>query len=227
MSRTSFSAAAILVFRRDLLLAQRHWGQVAQPLVFFLMVTTLFPLALSPELAELRRIGPGILWVAALLASLLGLELLFRSDHVDGTLEQMLLAGQPLSLLALAKGIAHWTTCGLPLVLLSPFVATGLGVPFGAMPTVMLSLALGTGILSALGAIGSALTLGLRRGSLLLGLLVLPLAMPALIFGARAIDLAVHGDSPRGPLLLLTAMLVLAVTLAPPAIAAALRISAE
>jgi len=227
MSRTSFSAAAILVFRRDLLLAQRHWGQVAQPLVFFLMVTTLFPLALSPELAELRRIGPGILWVAALLASLLGLELLFRSDHVDGTLEQMLLAGQPLSLLALAKGVAHWTTCGLPLVLLSPFVATGLGVPFGAMATVMLSLALGTGILSALGAIGSALTLGLRRGSLLLGLLVLPLAMPALIFGARAIDLAVHGDSPRGPLLLLTAMLVLAVTLAPPAIAAALRISAE
>jgi heme exporter protein B len=227
MSRTSFSAAAILVFRRDLLLAQRHWGQVAQPLVFFLMVTTLFPLALSPELAELRRIGPGILWVAALLASLLGLELLFRSDHVDGTLEQMLLAGQPLSLLALAKGIAHWTTCGLPLVLLSPFVATGLGVPFGAMATVMLSLALGTGILSALGAIGSALTLGLRRGSLLLGLLVLPLAMPALIFGARAVDLAIHGDSPRGPLLLLTAMLVLAVTLAPPAIAAALRISAE
>ena len=227
MSRTSLAAAAFLVFRRDLLLAQRHWGQVAQPLVFFLMVTTLFPLALSPELAELRRIGPGILWVAALLASLLGLELLFRSDHVDGTLEQMLLAGQPLSLLALAKGVAHWTTCGLPLVLLSPFVATGLGVPFGAMATVMLSLALGTGILSALGAIGSALTLGLRRGSLLLGLLVLPLAMPALIFGARAVDLAIHGGSPRGPLLLLTAMLVLAVTLAPPAIAAALRISAE
>jgi heme exporter protein B len=227
MNRTSLPAAAFLVFRRDLLLAQRHWGQVAQPLVFFLMVTTLFPLALSPELAELRRIGAGILWVAALLASLLGLELLFRSDHADGTLEQMLLAGQPLSLLALAKGFAHWTTCGLPLVLLSPFVAAGLGVPFGAMVTVMLSLALGTGILSALGAIGSALTLGLRRGSLLLGLLVLPLAMPALIFGARAIDLAIHGDSPRGPLLLLSAMLVLAVTLAPPAVAAALRISAE
>ena len=227
MSRTSLAAAAFLVFRRDLLLAQRHWGQVAQPLVFFLMVTTLFPLALSPELAELRRVGAGILWVAALLASLLGLELLFRSDHADGTLEQMLLAGQPLSLLALAKGFAHWTTCGLPLVLLSPFVATGLGVPFGAMVTVMVSLALGTAILSALGAIGSALTLGLRRGSLLLGLLVLPLAMPALIFGARAIDLAIHGDSPRGPLLLLAAMLMLAVTLAPPAVAAALRISAE
>jgi heme exporter protein B len=227
MRRTSFPAAAFLVFRRDLLLAQRHWGQVAQPLIFFVMVTTLFPLALSPELAELRRISAGILWVAALLASLLGLELLFRSDHADGTLEQMLLAGQPLSLLALAKGIAHWTTCGLPLVLLSPVAATGLGVQFGALGTVMLSLALGTGILSALGAIGSALTLGLRRGSLLLSLLVLPLAMPALIFGARAIDLAIHGDSARGPLLLLAAMLVLAVTLAPPALAAALRISAE
>jgi len=227
MTRTSLFAAALLVFRRDILLAQRHWGQVAQPLIFFAMVTTLFPLALSPELAELRRISAGILWVAALLASLLGLELLFRSDHADGTLDQILLSGQPLSLLALAKGMAHWMTCGLPLVLLSPVAATGLGVQFGALGTVMLSLALGTGILSALGAIGSALTLGLRRGSLLLSLLVLPLAMPSLIFGARAIDLAIHGDSPRGPLLLLAAMLVLAVTLAPPAVAAALRISAE
>jgi heme exporter protein B len=219
--------AAGLAFRRDLLLAQRHWGQAAQPLIFFLMVTTLFPLALSPELDELRRIGAGVLWVAALLASLLGLELLFRADHADGTLEQMLLAGQPLPVLALAKGFAHWVTCGLPLVLVSPFVATAMGISFDAVGTAMLSLALGTGILSALGAIGSALTLGLRRGSLLLGLLVLPLAMPALIFGARAVDLAVHGDSARGPLLLLAAMLVLAVTLAPFAVAAALRISAE
>jgi heme exporter protein B len=220
-------AAAGLAFRRDLLIAQRHWGQAAQPLIFFLMVTTLFPLALSPELAELRRIGAGVLWVAALLASLLGLELLFKSDHADGTLEQMLLSGQPHAVLALAKGCAHWVTCGLPLVLASPFVATAIGVPFEAVGTAMLSLALGTGLLSALGGIGSALTLGLRRGSLLLGLLVLPLAMPVLIFGARAVDLAVHGDSARGPLLLLAAMLVLAVTLAPFAIAAALRISAE
>lgn len=227
MSRTGLLAAALLVYRRDLLLAQRHWGQVAQPLVFFVMVVTLFPLALSPELSELRRIASGVLWVAALLASLLGLELLFRADHADGSLEQMLLSGQPLAILALAKGLAHWTACGLPLVLLSPFVAATLGVSFGAMDTVMVSLALGTGILSALGAVGSALTLGLRRGSLLLGLLVLPLAMPALIFGARAVDLAIHGDSARGPLLLLAAMLVLAVTLAPAAVAAALRISAE
>ena len=227
MTRTGILGAAWIAYRRDLLLALRHWGQVAQPLIFFVMITTLFPLALDPELAELRRIAAGILWVAALLASLLGLELLFRSDHADGTLEQMCLSGQPLSILALAKGFAHWTVCGLPIVLLTPFVATGIGVPFEAVGTAMQSLALGTGILSALGAIGSALTLGLRRGSLLLGLLVLPLAMPALIFGARAIDLSIHGDSARGPLLLLAAMLVLALTLAPPAVAAALRISAE
>jgi heme exporter protein B len=227
MNRTGLAAAAALTFRRDLLLAVRHWGQVAQPLVFFVMAVTLFPLALGPELAELRGVAAGILWVAALLSSLLGLELLFRSDHADGTLEQMVLSGQPLAVLALAKGFAHWSTCGLPLVLLSPFVATTIGVPAHALGVLVASLALGTGVLSAIGAIGSALTLGLRRGSLLLGLLVLPLAMPALIFGARAVDLAIHGDSARGPLLLLSAMLVLALTLAPAAVAAALRISAE
>jgi heme exporter protein B len=226
-ARTGMLAAAFLAFRRDLLLAVRHWGQVAQPLVFFVMVTTLFPLALGPELGQLREIAAGTLWVAALLASLLGLELLFRADHADGSLEQLLLSGQPLAVLALAKGLAHWAVCGLPLVLLAPVVAVSLGMPTEANCAIMLSLGLGTGILSALGAIGSALTLGLRRGSLLLGLLVLPLAMPALIFGARAVDLAVHGDSARGPLLLLAAMLVLCVTLAPAAVAAALRISSE
>lgn len=227
MEATGIFGAAALAFRRDLLLALRHWGQVAQPLVFFVIVTTLFPLALGPELAALREIAAGTLWVSALLASLLGLELLFRADHADGTLEQILLSGQPVAVLALAKGLAHWTVCGLPLVLLAPLVATALGVPSTAWCTTVLSLGLGTGILSALGAIGSALTLGLRRGSLLLGLLVLPLAMPALIFGARAIDLAIHGDSARGPLLLLAGMLALAVTLAPAAVAAALRISSE
>jgi heme exporter protein B len=227
MAATSLASAAALTYRRDLLVALRHWGHVVQPLIFFVMVTTLFPLALGPDLATLREIAAGTLWVAALLASLLGLELLFRADHADGTLEQLLLSGQPLAVLALAKGLAHWTLCGLPLVLLSPLVSAGLGVPSGATCTILLSLGLGTGILSALGAIGSALTLGLRRGSLLLGLLVLPLAMPALIFGARAIDLSIHGDSARGPLLLLAAMLVLSLTLAPAAVAAALRISAE
>lgn len=227
MTTTPPVSAATLVYRRELLLAVRHWGQAAQPLMFFAMVTTLFPLALGPDLGELRQVAGGILWVAALLASLLGVELLFRADHADGTLEQMMVSGQPLGMLTLAKGAAHWTICGLPLVLISPLIAGGLGVPTAAICTLMLSIGLGTGILSALGAIGSALTLGLRRGSLLLSLLVLPLAMPALIFGARAIDMAIHGESARGPLLLLTSMLVLAVTLAPPTVAAALRISAE
>jgi heme exporter protein B len=227
MDRTHAGAAFWLMYRRDLLLAFRHWDQVVQPVIFFAMVTTLFPLAVSPELGELRQLAGGVLWVAALLAALLGLEFLFRSDHADGTLEQVLLSGQPLALIALAKGAAHWTACGLPLVLVSPLLAIGLGVPAPALCTVMLSLALGTGILSALGAIGAALTLGLRRGGMLLSLLVLPLAMPALIFGARAIDLSILGDTARGPLLLLAAFLVLAVTLAPFAVAAALRISAE
>ncbi|HEY7753543.1 MAG TPA: heme exporter protein CcmB [Steroidobacteraceae bacterium] len=217
----------LLMYRRDLVLAFRHWDQIAQPVVFFAMVTTLFPLAISPELGQLRELAGGILWVAALLAALLGLEFLFRADHADGTLEQMMISGQPLALLAIAKGAAHWTACGLPLVLASPLLAISLGVPGAALCTVVVSLALGTGILSALGAIGAALTLGLRRGSVLLSLLVLPLAMPALIFGARAIDMAIHDEQATGPLLLLAAMLVLAVTLAPLAIAAALRISAE
>ncbi len=227
MTRTGPGSAVSLMYRRDLLLAFRHWDQVVQPVVFFAMVTTLFPLALSPELGELRQLAGGVLWVAALLAALLGLEFLFRSDHLDGTLEQLLLSGQPLALMAVAKIAAHWTISGLPLVLVSPLLATALGVPAGASVTVMLSLGLGTGILSAVGAIGAALTLGLRRGSMLLSLLVLPLVMPALIFGARAIDMAIQGDSARGPLLLLAAMLVLAVTLAPFAAAAALQISAE
>jgi heme exporter protein B len=227
MDRTGTADAIWLMYRRDLVLAFRHWDQVTQPVVFFAMVTTLFPLALSPELGELRQLAGGVLWVAALLAALLGLEFLFRADHADGALEQMLISGQPLALLALAKGAAHWTICGLPLVLVSPLLATGLGVPTEALCTVMLSLGLGTGILSAFGAIGAALTLGLRRGNMLLSLLVLPLAMPALIFGARAIDMAIQGDAARGPLLLLAAILVLAVTLAPFAVAAALRISAE
>ncbi len=223
----STASAMLLVYRRDLLIAFRHWDQVAQPVVFFAMVTTLFPLAISPELGELRAIAGGVLWVAALLAALLGLEFLFRSDHADGTLEQMLLSGHPAALLALAKGAAHWSACGLPLVLVSPLLAMSLGVPAQALCTVALSLLLGTGILSALGAIGAALTLGLRRGSTLLSLLVLPLVMPALIFGARAVDLAIHGEPATGPLLLLAAMLIFVVTLAPLAVAAALRISVE
>lgn len=225
--QTSSTQAMALIYRDDLVLAFRRWEQIAQPVVFFTMITTLVPLALSPELSELRQIAGGVLWIAALLAALLGLEFLYRADHADGTLEQMLLSGQPLALLALAKTAAHWTASGLPLVLVSPLLAISLGVPTDALCTLMISLALGTGILSALGAVGAALTLGLRRGSVLLSLLVLPLAMPALIFGARAVDMAIQGEVARGPLLLLAAMFVLSLTLAPLAVAAALRISLE
>ncbi|MGB5132289.1 MAG: heme exporter protein CcmB [Steroidobacteraceae bacterium] len=227
MTPTSITQAMSLVFRGDLVLAFRRWEQIAQPVVFFAMVTTLVPLALSPELGELREIAGGVLWIAALLAALLGLEFLYRADHADGSLEQMLLSGQPLALLALAKTAAHWTASGLPLVLVSPLLATSLGVPADAFGTLLISIALGTGILSALGAVGAALTLGLRRGSVLLSLLVLPLTMPALIFGARAVDMAIHGEAARGPLLLLGAMCVLSLTLSPIAVAAALRISQE
>lgn len=227
MPRTPAMQAMALTYRRDLVLAFRRWEQVAQPVVFFAMVTTLVPLAISPELSELRQVAGGLLWIAALLAALLGLEFLYRADHADGTLEQMLLSGQPLALLAIAKTAAHWTACGLPLVLVSPLLAVSLGVPAEALGTLMFSLALGTGILSALGAVGAALTLGLRRGNVLLSLLVLPLTMPALIFGARAVDMAVHGEVARGPLLLLAAMCVLSLTLAPIAVSAALRISLE
>jgi heme exporter protein B len=225
--RTSAMQAMALVYRGDLVLAFRRWEQIAQPVVFFAMVTTLVPIALSPELSELRQIAGGVLWIAALLAALLGLEFMYRADHADGTLEQLLLSGQPLALLAIAKTLAHWTASGLPLVLVSPLLAISLGVPTEALCTLLISLALGTGILSALGAVGAALTLGLRRGSVLLSLLVLPLAMPALIFGARAVDMAIHGDAARGPLLLLGAMFVLSMTLSPLAVAAALRISQE
>ncbi len=225
--RTGMLQAAALIYRRDLTLAFRRWDQMAQPVVFFVMVTTLFPLALSPEMSQLREVAGGVLWVAALLSALLALEFMFRADHEDGTLEQMLLSGQPLALLSLAKMAAHWTVSGLPLVLAAPLVGLSLAVPASASWTLAISLALGTGILSALGSVGAALTLGIRRGSVLLSLLVLPLAMPALIFGARAVDLAIHGDVTRGPILLLAAMCVLSLTLAPLAAAAALRVSME
>jgi heme exporter protein B len=227
VSATGSLTAGRLLFQRDLRLAFRRWDQISDPLVFFLMVTTLFPLALSPELSRLRDVAPGVLWVAALLSSLLAADSLLKSDAQDGTLEQYVLSGQPLTLLLLAKTAAHWILSGLPLVLISPIVAVALGAPVAALAVVMLSLIFGTLALSLLGAIGAALTIGLRRGSLLLALLVLPLAMPLLIFGARAVELAIAGESAAGPLYLLAAMMVLALTLAPLTSAAAVRISFE
>jgi heme exporter protein B len=227
MQSSGLGALIRLVIARDLRLAVRHWDQVIQPLIFFAIITTLFPLAISPALDELRRIAPGIVWVAAMLASLLALESLFRPDVEDGTMEQWVLAGQPLSLLLLAKVTTHWLLTGLPLVLMSPLVATALGMPSSVWPVLMATLALGTGSLSLLGGVGAALTVGVRRGSVLLALLVLPLEMPVLIFGARAVDLAMQGEAVAGPLNLLAAVLLFFVSLGPFAMAAAMRVSVE
>lgn len=227
MTQPGLLRLAALVVARDVRLAVRHWDQVIQPLIFFAIVTMLFPLAISPALEELRRIAPGVVWVAAMLASLLALESLFRADVEDGTMEQWTLSGQPLSWMLLAKTATHWLLSGLPLVLMAPIVGTALGMPRSVWPVLMGSLALGTGCLSVLGAIGAALTVGVRRGSVLLALLVLPLEMPVLIFGARAVDLAMHGEGVAGPLNLLAAMLLLFLSLGPFAMAAAMRISVE
>ena len=216
-----------LVVSRDLRLAVRHWDQALQPLIFFIVVTTLFPLAISPALQQLRGISAGVVWVAAMLASLLALESLFRPDVEDGTMEQWVLSGQPLSVLLLAKTVTHWLLSGLPIVLLSPLVGTALGMPSDVWGVLAGALALGSASLSLLGGIGAALTVAVRRGSVLLALLVLPLQMPVLIFGARAVDLAMHGESVAGPLNLLAAMALLFVSLAPFAMAAARRISVE
>jgi heme exporter protein B len=219
--------AMFLVVRRELCLSFRRPDQLLQPLVFFLIVTTLFPLGLSLQLSLLRDMSPGVLWVAALLSSLLSLDALFKSDADDGTLEQLALSGQGLTLIVVAKTLAHWLVTGAALVLVSPVVATALGIPVSAFATMMLSLALGTLTLSWLGAIGAGLTVGLRRGNVLLSLIVLPLAMPLLIFGAGATDRAISGVSPTGALYFLAALCVFTCTLAPFAATVALRITLE
>jgi heme exporter protein B len=224
---TTVLAAARLVLLRDLTLAFRRSGQLVQPLAFFAIVTMLFPLAISPELARLREVAAGVLWVAALLASLLALEFLFRDDAYDGTLEQYALSGQPLTGLMFAKTAAHWLLTGLPLALIAPLAALSLGAPPAAIPGILASLVVGTVALSLIGSIGAALTLGIRRSGVLLALLTLPLSLPVLIFGARASELAIRGESIVAPLELLGALAVLGITLAPLASAAAVRISLE
>jgi len=219
--------AGVLLVRRDLRLALRRPGEWLQPLVFFLVVTTLFPLATNPEMSRLRDMAPAALWVAALLSSLLALELLFREDGQDGTLEQLAVSGLPLSWLLLAKTCVHWLLTGLPLVLVAPLAATALGAPYASIPGVSAVLLLGGVALSLIGAVGAGLTLGLRRGGVLLALLVLPLAVPVLIFGARATALAIALEPTTGPVYLLAAIAVLSATLAPLAAAAAVRISLE
>jgi len=220
-----FKLAAV-VLQRELRLAMRRWDQVLQPLIFFIVIVTLFPLATNPELSELRRIAPGILWVAAMLASLLAADGLFRPDVEDGTMEQWVLSGQPLSWLLLVKSFAHWLLTGLPLVLVAPAVAISLGVNAGS-GVIMLALALGSGVLTLLGAVGAALTVGLRRGNMLMALVVLPLEMPVLIFGAQAVQSAIRLESAIGIINLLGAILLLSIILTPFAMSAAIRVSIE
>lgn len=215
------------LIRRDVLIALRRRAEVANPLLFFLMVCTLFPLGIGPEPARLAALAPGVIWVVALLACLLASDGLFRSDYDDGSLEQMLLSPASLYLLALAKSVAHWLVAGLPLVVMSPLMAVLLQLPGAAIPALALSLLLGTAVLSLVGAIGAALTVGLRRGGLLIALIVLPLYIPVLIFGASAVQAAADGFGSAGQLAVLGALLALAVPLAPLAVAGGLRISVD
>ena len=217
----------LLILRRDLRIAFRRWGELATPLIFFVIVASLFPLALSPEESQLRESGTGFLWIAALLSSLLALDGLFRRDMQDGSMEQLVLSPAPLALIVLAKTFAHWLVSGVPLILVAPFLALSFYMPADALPSLIGALALATPTLSVLAALGAALTVSVRGGGAIIGLLVLPLTSPVLIFGARATDLAVHGESNQGPLYLLAALAVLAISLGPLACAAALRVGLE
>ncbi len=214
-----------LLLMREARLLFRRPAELANPLVFFAVVIALFPLAVGPESQQLRNLSPGLLWVAALLAVLLSLDGLFRSDFEDGSLEQWVVSPHPLSLLVLAKVVAHWLFSGLALVLLSPLLALMLGLPAHCVPVLLLSLLLGTPVLSLLGAVGAALTVGLKRGGLLLALLILPLYIPVLILGTGALQASLQGLPAAGQLLWMASLTALAVTLAPFAIAAGLKIS--
>jgi len=227
MSEMSVMAVAIAVVRRDLLLALRRKSEVLTTLFFFVIVVSLFPLGIGPEMSLLRKIAPGVLWVAALLATMLSLNRLFSADYADGTLEQMTLSPVPLGLLVGAKILAHWLVAGLPLVLLAPILGLQFDLDARALLVLMVSLLLGTPLLSLVGAIGAALTLGVRGGGVLVSLLTLPLYIPALIFGAGAVEADVSGLGAGGHLSLLAALLALAVFFAPWATTAALRVALE
>jgi heme exporter protein B len=215
------------VIRRDLLLAFRRRSDVLITMFFFVIVVTLFPLGVGPEVPLLRTMAPGILWVAALLASMLGLGRLFALDYADGTLEQMLLTPEPLSVIVIGKVIAHWLVAGLPLVVIAPLLAVQFDLPGESVAVLFYSLLIGTPVLSLIGAIGAALTLGVRGGGVLISLLVLPLYIPVLIFGAGAVGAEASGLGSAAHLLLLGGLLAGAAALAPWATAASLRISLE
>lgn len=220
-------AIAVLVFMRDLRIALRRRADTLAALIFFVMVVSLFPIGVGPEPKMLRLIAPGVVWVAALLASMLSLGRLFSDDHQDGTLEQLLLGGYPLAWLVLAKIASHWIASGLLLCLVSPIIALQFGLSGGESAILLLSLLLGTPVLSLLGSIGAALTVGLRGAGVLLSLLVLPLTVPVLIFGAGAVEAYSAGLNVSAHFSLLAAMLALLLVGAPWVCAAALRIALE
>ena len=220
-------SAFVTLTGRDLRLALRQSGDSLTVVAFFAIATILFPFGIGPEAAVLARIAGGVVWVTALLAALLSLDRIFAIDFEDGTLDQLVLSGQPLPLIVLAKVAAHWLTTGVPLILLSPVLAITLQLPAGGYGTLVLALALGTPTVSLIGAVGAALVLGTRRGGVLLSLLVLPLYTPVLIFGTAAVEAAIIGR-PTGPMLMaLAGLVLLALTLSPWAAGAALRQAIE
>ena len=213
------------LLRRDLLITYRNRAQAINPLLFFVLVVILFPFGVGPDVTLLKTMAPGIIWVAALLAALLSLDSIFRSDFDDGFLEQLVLSPHALSVLVLAKVIAHWLVSGFPLVLIAPLLAVFLGMPGEAIEILIMTLLLGTPVLSLVGAIGVALTVGLRQGGIILALLVFPLYIPVLIFASNAVQMAMSGFAVTAQLSMLAALLLLAVALAPLPAAAALRMS--
>ena len=215
------------ILRRDMTLALRRRSDVLTTLIFFVIVVSLFPLGVGPERDMLRAMAPGVIWVAALLASMLALGRMFSSDYLDGTLEQMLLSPRSLPILVFGKMTAHWLTTGLPLVLISPLLALQFDLSPEAIGVLLLALLLGTPLLSMIGAIGAALTVGLRGGGALVALLVLPLYVPVLIFGAGAVEATTSGLGAQAHLSIMGALLILSAVFTPWVIAAALRISLE
>ena len=218
-------SALLTVIQRDLLVAFRRRAELMNPILFYVIVVTLFPLGVSPDVDFLSQLAPGVVWVAALLAALISMESIFRQDFDDGSIEQLFLSQHPPTVLIFGKVIAHWLITGLPMLVIVPLMALLLYIPNQAMPTLFLTVLLGTPILSLIGAIGVALTTGLRGGGVLLGLLVLPLYIPVLIFASGAVTASIDGLEVSGMLALLGAGLILALILAPLAISASLKIS--
>lgn len=219
---------AMALFQRDLRLSVRIGGSALVGVLFFLAVVTVIPFGVGPDLNLLARIGPAILWIGALLATLLGLDRLFQADREDGTLDLMMMAGRPLELVVLIKCLAHWIATGLPLVVAAPLLAIFLNLDPVSMGAVTLTLLVGTPALTLIGAIGASLTVSLRRGGLLLAVLVVPLAIPVLIFGVSSADAAIHDPVPfLTPFLILCALTLIAAVVGPIASAAALRFSAD